>query len=99
MLSTQHYDETAFSPFMLNFVPLEIDGFFLGHVSQTLKNGYLAGIEAYNDYPQDSETDALLTPAEYTMLASKSYQGAGDFASFSRGFITGFVACALGLVQ
>lgn len=99
MITPQHYNETAFSPFMLNFVPLEVDGFFLGHVSQTLKTGYLAGIEAYNDYPIENESDALLTPQEYTMLASKSYQGNGDFATFSRGFITGFVACALGLVK
>lgn len=99
MIPTQHYNETAFSPFMLNFVPLEIDGFFLGHVSQALKTGYHDAIEAYNAYPQDSETDALLTPAEYTMLASKSYQGTGDFSEYSRGFITAWIACVFGLVK
>ena len=98
MLNTQHYNEATFSPFMLNFVPLEIDGFFLGNVSRTLKNGYRAGIEAYNAYPLEDEASALLTPQEYTILASKSYQGP-DFSEFMRGFVTAWVACVLGLVK
>jgi hypothetical protein len=99
MISTQHYDETVFSPLMLNFVPLEVDGFFLGNVSRTLKNGYCAAIEAYNAYPQSCEADALLTQEEYTLLASKSYAGTGDFREYCRGFITGWVACVFGLVR
>lgn len=100
MLNTQHYNETTFNPFMLNFVPLEVDGFFLGHVSQTLKTGYHDAIEAYNAYPQSCESDALLTQEEYTLLAARKYQGASDcFAEYTRGFITGWVACALGLVK
>jgi hypothetical protein len=98
MLSTQHYNETAFSPFMLNFVPLEIDGFFLGNVSQTLKTGYHDAIEAYNAYPQDSETDALLAPQEYALLASRTYQGP-NFTEYARGFVAGWIACVFGLVQ
>jgi hypothetical protein len=99
MIATRHFDETTFSPLMLNFVPLEIDGFFLGHVSQTLKSGYDAAVEAYNAYPLSCETDALLTEEEYRRLAAKSFQGIGDFAEYSRGFITAWVACVLGLIK